>query len=818
MKAIKALQILFLWIAFIPMYAQEAKCGIFGVVTDRNGVPMENVTLLLLQAKDSAYVVGGITDSKGQFSISKLSARDYCLELSMLGYQKQFISVRLIGSADKNLGTLIMKEDMQLLSGVTVTEKRTLMKIDPGTTTFHMESMIIGSQGNVLDTLRTLPGVIMNEDGDVILNGQSGISVLVNGKSTYMSSDQLVNYLRSMPVSSIKDIKLITSPSAKYDAAGKTGLIDIRTKKVTMEGWTANVNTGYQQSQDGKWNAGGRFTWQKDQIGVFMDYSHSQGKYKSVLGISRVSRMQNKIEGSEMEVNQESQMKDHNRGDWVRVGFDYDINEKFTFGISTIGNLFTKQLPGYTDACFNRTGSSIDSILQTRNISKLKQHSFSGGTYLSYKDDKKREADLSFDYLLHSHKETIGMHNEMEDLGAHILSCDTMKGNLNGNIYMYSAQTNTTIPLSSQTILHVGGKCTWVDLDNSAFYQKYRLNNWQMNYDLSNSYNYKENINAAYVQINTQMGAFSLEGGLRLEQTHVYGTHYPSDIALSDSSYTDNYLHLFPTLTVQYHFPETENSLSLLYNRRIIRPNYRDLSPFNYIWDEYTRSTGNPDLQAELTDNIELAYIHKGVYRTALFFSYTKDPIMQSIGISEDNVVITYPDNFKNNLRMGMRLEAGDILHLKWWRMTANAAFLYSLYRWEEFGETVEKILLTPSAGINNQFTLSAGWNAELSGFYNGRMAVGQGTVRPHYSVSMAVQKKFWNNKLILRFYANDIFQSNRQDLVLDLAANKGHVSTRQFNDYRCFGVSVSLNLKQGASSKKNSRDITIDQSKRITL
>ena len=819
MRTIKILWILLLGMVSIPFWAQDAGICISGKITDVNGCPMESVTLLLLHAADSSYVTGGITDTNGLFAFAGLKPQDYYLEVTMLGFRKQYIPIRfLTDRQNKNLGTLVLEEDSRMLSGVTVTGKRSLMKMEPGTTTFHMDTMVSGSQGNVLDALRSLPGVVVNEDGSVLLNGQPGIHVLVNGKSTYLSGDKLVNYLRSMPVSSIKDIELVTNPSAKYDASGKTGLIDIRTQKVATKGWTAHINTGYQQNQDGRWNAGGRFTWQKNKVGVFMDYSHSQGKYKSTLDVFREYRRPEGKAEEDMQVNQSSYLKDRIRANWVRIGMDYDINEQFTFGLSSIGDFLTKRLPGSTETRFNRKGSPVDSILYTQNESGLNQRGFSGGTCLSYKDDRKRTADISFDYLLHAHQEAIWMESEMRYPAALLLNSDRMRGDLKGNIHMYSAQANTTIPLFQKATLQAGAKFTWVNLDNNALYQNDRQKGWQTNYGLSNSYDYSENINAAYIQANTQTGYFNLEAGLRLEQTRISGVHHPSDVALRDSSYRDTYLHLFPTLTVRYNFPGTENSLSVLYNRRIVRPNYRDLSPFNYIWDEYTRSTGNPDLRAELTDNIEWTYIHKWMYRATLFFSHTKDPIMQNIELLDNDVAVVYPENFKNNLRIGVRLDAGNLIRLKTWRMTANATCFYSLYKWEEFGKAIEKKLFTPSASINNQFTFPYGWNAELSGFYNGRMAIGQATVKPHYSVSAAIQKKVWGDRLTLRLYANDLFQSNRQDLEMTLVGNRGEASTRQFNDYRCIGISVSLYLKQGKASEKNRRDTTIDQSKRISL
>lgn len=816
MKTRKIIQILLLGLLVYPLYAQQTEIKVSGKVTDINNETLEGVTILLKSTIDSAYISGTITDTCGVFVLPKVKPDKYLLEFSMLGYKKQYLTIQTKES--RPLPPVIMEEDAQLLSAVTITGMRKLMTMKPGTTTFDMDAMVLGSQGNVLDALRSLPGVMVNEDGSVILNGQTGIQVLVNGKSTYLSGDKLVNYLRSMPVSSIKNIDLITSPSAKYDAAGKTGLIDIRTQKVTVEGWTAQANTSYQQSADGKWNVGGRLTYQKNKLGLFLDYSHYQGKYKSTLDIFREYNLQNTASSPMMNINQNSRMKDRNQGDWARLGMNYDINDNFSFEVSTNGTLFNKRIPGSTDTYIQKSGSPVDSSLHTQSQTYTKQRAISGGLLLNYKNDKDQTADLSFDYLLHKHKQTLSMLNEMRNPEEQILNRDTLKGDMSSNIRMYSAQANWSMPLPAKFKFYSGLKFTWVDLDNSALYANLMTGQWLPDNSLSNMYKYNENINAAYIQINGQVGKFNLEAGLRLEQTRISGTQYSPDINLKDSSYTDNYIHLFPTLTIQYNIPETSNSISFLYNKRIIRPNYGDLSPFNYIWDDYTRSTGNPDLKAELTDNIEFAYIHKKLYRATLFFSYTNAPIMQNIEVSDDNVTIVYPENFKSNSRIGLRLDAGDLIQKRWWRISANATLFYSLYKWKESEKTIEKKLFTPSVSINNQFILPAGLNAEVSGFYNGRMALGQATVNPHWSVSMALQKKVWDDRLTLRLYANDVFQTNRQDLDLDLSGNIGKASTKQFNDYRCIGVSVSINLKQGKQSKKSNRDTSIDQSKRINL
>lgn len=806
----------FLCLFVYTVRAQDTGINFSGIVTDTHNDPLEGVAVLLKRAVDSAFVTGVTTDSSGVFTFPDAKPQSYVLEFSMLGYKKQFLNVRL--KEKRVLVPVIMDEDTRQLSSVTVTGKRAFLKMDPGVTTIHMDAMVLGAQGNVLDALRGIPGVMVNEDGDVILNGQSGVQVLVNGKSMYLTGDKLVNYLRSMPVSAIRKVDLVTSPSAKYDAAGKTGLIDIQTQKVTTEGWTLQANSGYQQSAYGKWNAGGRFTYQKNRLGLFLDYSHFEGKYKSTLDIYREFDTRTAEPSPRMEISQSSRMKDRNRGEWARIGLNYDLNDQWSFEVSGNGTLFHERVPGNTYTSFQKTGNPIDSALYTESVTRTRQQALSGGALLSYKDDKDRTGDVSFDFLSHAHSEVLSMLNEMCDSEERVLSGDTLGGDMNSHIHMYSTQANWNMPFAGKFKFHSGIKFTWVDLDNKALYANQMSGERRPNKGLSSQYDYNENINAAYIQLNGQVGKISAEAGLRLEQTRIGGTQYTLDMNQRDSSYTSNEVHLFPSLSLRYDIPKTGNSISLLYNKRIIRPNYRDLSPFNYIWDDYTRSTGNPDLKAELTDNIEFAYIHNKIYRVTLFFSYTKDPIMQNIEISADNVAVVYPENFKDNSRVGIRLDAGDLIRRKWWRMSLNATLYHSVYKWNETGNTIEKKLFTPSVSLNNQFILPAGISAEVSGFYNGRMAFGQATVNPHGAVSVAIQKKLWDDKLTVRLYANDLLQSNRQNLDLDLSGNIGKASTRPFNDYRCVGLSVSINLKQGQESKKRVRDTSIDESKRINL
>lgn len=815
---------------------------ISGVVTDRNHNPLESAAVILLQADDSSYVTGVITNGTGEFRIPNVKPRQYILNLSMLGYNKKYTPIEVPESAPYRLDTIRMEENPLWLSAVTVVGRRSSMKMEPGSTLFTMGTGITGSGGNALDALRSLPGVTVNEDGSVAMSGQGGVQLLINGKATYISNEQLVNYLRSMPASSIKNIELITHPPARYSASGKSGLINIQTQTINTEGWTIQANTGYQQSSAGKWNAGNRIAYRRNRLGLFADYSRNDGKYRFTLDTHRATSFDSETGQRTMTVDQSSRMKDKIKSDWMRVGLNYDINSRILIGISSSAHFFRKHSPGETVSRFKTLHDTFqgatplalpvtaswpwfgilnnpaDSMLQTGNKIEVKQRMASGGGQLNYKNKNNVTADFSIDYLLYAHDEDAFMNNEMVYPVPKAVNRDTLTGDLEAGISIYSFQGDFSKPWGDKWKLSAGAKYTRVAIDNSALYTRRGASGEEINHALSKATNHNEQIGAAYFQMNGHFGKINLHGGARAEHTRVSGVRHPPEKTADSFSYDDNYFQLFPVFTAQYQFPRTGNTISLLYNRRIARPNYRDLSPFNYIWDEYTRSTGNPELKPELVNNTELAYMHGKVYRVTLFHARVKDPIMQHIKMGEDNVATIYPANFKNSQRLGIRADIGELRLNRWWGITANATGFRGIYRWEEFEEPRELRLFTPSLSMNNLFSLPGDWSGELLGFYNGRMAFGQSTINPHWSVSLAAQKKFPGDKFILRIHANDIFQSNRQDIDLSFAGNRGKANTRQFNDYRAIGISLSFNFNKGEKTKKSIREATIDQSKRINL
>ena len=790
--------------------APETYGNIIGNITDSKSNPLESATVLLLSSNDSSFIKGTASNQQGKFEIKAVKQGKYLLNVTLLGYKKYLVPVVVLKEKIISLPILALEEDVHTLETVTIVGKKQAVELEAGKTIINLASAVLGSQGNTLDALKNIPGVFIKEDGSILLNGMEGANILINGKPTYLSGENLLNLLRSMPAVSVGKIELITSPTAQFDAAGKSGLINIQTRSIKLQGITLNLNSGYEQAKFGRGYAGGRFTFQNSKLTIFTDYNHYQGDKNIKLDILRERDIDH---GNVM---QYTLRKLEEKTDYFRVGADYDITDKISAGIYTTGNLYRLTLPGSTKSEFGMYGRPADSILYTTNTNITNQHSYSGGVNLGYKDQKKREADLSLDYLIFNQGVDMIMHSKMQRAALQTMSQDTLKGDFNGEITMLSLQGNFVHPLSQKSLFRAGGKLTNVNIHNQVLYT-YPVNSaWEADNELSKRYTYKEQINAAYVQIETHIGAIGLQTGIRMENTHISGTQSTYEPFNEPYSYKNSYTDLFPNLTLQYSFPDNEKSLALLYNRRIKRPTFSDLSPFNYLWDEYTVSQGNPNLKAEYTDNIELVLGYRKSYRATLFISQTSDAIVQSIRGLDNGKILIYPENMALNTRLGIRLEGGNLVRLPWWRLNAQGNFHYASYSWKEDGVDKESRRFTPSVGINSQFTFPKGWGAEISGFYNGWMVGGQVLIHPILTVNTGIQKKVWKEKATIRLFVNDIFFSNRDKMKLSVGCIKGWSNQR--HDLTCIGLSVSFNFKHGDQKKKSLRETSIDESKRINL
>lgn len=710
---------------------------------------------------------------------------------------KVFLGIILLGMPLKGRAQQDTIAD-QRLEEVVVTAKLPLVEMSAGKTTYRMDASITQSTGNLYDVLSSLPGVMIDSKGGILLNGKSGVQVLMDGKPTYLSGEELVNLLRSTPATNADKIDLVTQPSARYEAAGSIGMIDIRTRKIKLRGMNLALNGNGTLGRSGGGGYGSAsMNLRQDKFNFFLTYSYYLGNQTIDMDIDRA------FNGDERML-QTSYRRRSTYLHYLRGGCDFYINPHTVWGVTLNGNL-----SGRTE--------NADMRIETQGAERPETtdghldndwNNFSAGTNFTHRLRRDGgEISAAFDYFSYDRSEVQHIHYSKPD---------TLKGDMQGRIHIYAGQADATYPLNEQWKLQGGGKSAFVKIDNDAGYLRPVPSGWQADGSLGSRFVYDENINAAYLQAGYEHRRLKFSAGLRLEHTRVHG-ELSGNTVQRDSSFTTNYVHLFPTCSVQYGL-EHGSAFQLSYSRRIARPNYQDLNPFTYIFDDYTHEGGNTRLRPSFSDNIELAYVHHEWLQAVLFFSHTDDAIMKTYQTQEDLRIYVTPENLAAYVQTGLRIHAANLSLASWWKMHLTAIGLYNRYRWTEQGERMRNNLLTPLVSSMSQFTFTPAWSAELSANYRGRMAYGQATVHPTLEVNAGIQKKILRGKGTVSLFAKDIFGTNNERVDIRAVGTKAYVDSHGDSSQRVIGIAFSWRFQKGSEVKESRRKNGLDETKRVNL
>ena len=576
---------------------RQEKAGISGRIIDTDSVPMAGATVLLLNSIDSTYITGSASYSDGLIEIINVSPGKYILSFSMIGYKKTDVLTQIDQGTNVELGDIVLEENVYMLSGVTITGRRPPFKMEMGKTIVNLSSALLNTDGNIYEALRKLPGVIIQNDRTIILNGKAGANVLINDKATYLSGENLVNYLRSIPATSVENVELISNPSSKYDAAGTSGIINIQKKKITEQGVNLTVSSGLESGKYTRGNEKLSLAFRRNKFNIYTDYSLYWGREQEDVISSR--QYLNPITSAPSELRQDSEAnrKIRYESHYVRTGVDYDLSDGITIGTYFAFNRLNrdKKVASATDFFYNNVTRN-DSTLSAGSILDFHYTNITGGADISYKWKEKGKWDTSFDYQIFDQGDNQIIRSVLKNPISQ-LNEDTLSGKTAGDIKIFSGQTNLNYDINGKFKINTGIKSVFVKIDNTALYENLINGNRLQNVNLSSVFSYNENINAGYVQLNSVWSSrFSSEIGVRIENTNIKN-HYNSNA--NDSVFNNSYTDLFPTFMAQYIFSDN-HIFSILYNRRINRPNYRDLNPFIEVQDNYLHEKGNTNLKPEL--------------------------------------------------------------------------------------------------------------------------------------------------------------------------------------------------------------------------
>jgi len=738
--------------------AQTKSGNISGTVLDDTRKPLDGATVILLAAKDSAVVGSKLANPDGSFSFQYVKDNTYIIKATFIGY-KNFKSSPVVVSGQNTvaLPAFILSLAGKKLDEVSVTAKKSYVQQKIDRTVVNVGALISNTGANALEVLSKTPGVQIDADGNITFKGKSGVLVMIDDKPTYLSAANLVTYLRSLPSSSLDQIELMDNPPAKYDAAGNAGVINIKTKKNTTRGFNAVVSANLAQGFYGRTDESINFNYRIDKINFFANVAYNKQKTFRRLEIDRnYFDADGEPTSSLKDI---SYFRPSGNNTNIKAGMDYFISPKTTWGVVYSGTISPDHDSSPVYSLLYGKNGELDSTINTLNTSKNKFNS--NGINLNYThkfDSLGKALTFDLDYIRNvAGSDQVFLNNTFLPDGT-LTNSQTISDNLPSVINIYSAKADYSQPLKGKAKFEAGVKSSYVNTDNAANYFNVIDNVSTVDYNNTNRFLYKENINAAYVNFNKNFGRFSLQTGLRLENTNGSG-HQLGNAQKADSSFVKHYTNLFPTAYFSYNLDTAgHNVLVLSYGRRIGRPNYGSLNPFTFFVDKFTYFSGNPFLKPQFTDNYKLAYNFKSLFTVAIAYNYTTD--VQNETIHKDgNVFVSTTGNIGQQKTWDFSINS-NLQPAKWWTVNLYAEVYNNTYQGQFYTGYLNQSKNTFSANGNNQFTLSKTWSAELSGFFNTSGTYGQFVSIPTGMLNAAVQKKILNNKGSIKFNVRDVLKS----------------------------------------------------------
>jgi len=757
MKKLFTLSIAFLF-SFI-IYAQNGK--ITGNVKDASMKGIHSATVSLLKAKDSSVTKFVATGKDGEYEFLSIADGKYFVSVSSVGYAKVASASFEVSSSNSiiNVPALVVSEQVKDMGGVTVTAKKPFIEARPDKTIVNVDASPTSAGATVLELLEKSPGITVDNDGNISLRGKAGVIIMIDGKPTYLSSTDLANLLKNMPASQLEQIEIMTNPSAKYDAAGNSGIINIKTKKGRASGFNgsimAGITTSFFKAGDAlyvtpKSQNSINFNYRKNKFNFFGNYNPNVYNGRGNLNIERRFFDNNDNIAGYSDI--ATRFKFGNDNHSLKVGVDFFADKKNTFGVVASGFMFNGHPTPVTVNTLSDANHEETSSMVSLTENKIDFNNFSGNfNYRHVFDTAGTELTVDLDYIGYRNTSDMLLTTEFYD-NMHQQSSDPLllKGHLPSDINIYSIKSDYTHPFKGGRV-EAGIKSSYVKNNNIVDYQRLNADKWVPD-SRSNQFIYDENINAAYVTVNKQLKKWTLQGGLRVENTIAKGYQ-----VTNDSTFKRNFTDLFPNAYITYTINQ-KNSLTLSYGRRITRPNYQDLNPFTYFLDSLSYRQGNPYLLPQFTNNVELTHTFNGKIITTLNYNNTTDVISQIFKQnSQTKIVYFTADNVAKFINMGISITAPMTI-TKWWNTNFFTNIYNNHYKGIYNAEPLDISYTSFMVNITNTFTIKQGFSLELSGFYRGK-GVDQLTInQPIYQMSIGGQKNILKNKATVRLNIRDPF------------------------------------------------------------
>ncbi len=736
---------------------RQAPGLVFGQLVDgQTDESLMFASIVLHNMADSTMTGGAISDETGRFVIDNVPFGSYYLAVSYVGYPRQTlngISIRPDNVAH-DAGIVRIVPDASLLSEVTVTATRELMEVGLDRRVFNVAQELTSVGGTALDIMQNIPGVAVDFDGNVNLRGSNNVTILIDGRPSSLLGMSGSEALQQLPSDMIERVEVITNPSVRYDADGTSGIINIVLKKERRQGYNGMLTTNV--GSNGRYSGSVNMNYFVGKLNVFGNYS---GNVSSTDGFGSNFSSSFLADTTYMDQNMlfENDMNTHN----LTLGVDYNMNDYNTFtvsfglnnrdrnGLSQIDYYALDRTFDISDVFIRASENSMDNSGYQVNFSHRR-------TYPQRFREWTTDFTFSSRSMLNTEENRQYTH---PDFGTGLESVLQNTAS-EGNNHMFRFRTDYVYPMGENTKLEAGVQA-YIREDGSdfAFFDfDHQQQFWSNNEGLSNNFVYNEQILSAYGIYSTIVGNYSLMGGLRIENTNVQ-----ADQRTTQQKFNDDYFSFFPSFHVRRNMANNQ-SIQLSYGRRINRPNQRNVNPFISYTDPYNLSFGNPGLQPEFTNSLELGFARYGRTTTinpSVFYRHTTGMVTRFRTMDEQGIAYTTFENLNTGISYGAEMVVSHRI-ADFWRANGTVSYFRRTVEGSNPQMQLRNDSYSWSARLMNNFTLPRGFTAQLSGFYRSPMVMIQGEMKAMYSADMAVRKSVMNNNGTITLRLSDVFNTQR--------------------------------------------------------
>jgi len=800
MKKQLAILLFFLGMLMTKTFASQ-HTDISGIILGENNEPIAAASVYLMTAQTGLIIKTAITNELGEYKIAKAPKGEFYIEASSVGLAKGKSEPFIIGDAALVIPTITLYPQSEVIGEVVVQGQLPIISQQNGKLVMNVENSSIAAGNNALEIVKRAPGVSADQNDILQLMGQSGINVTIDGRQTYMTGEQLTNFLKSTDGNQIKSVEVSTTRSAKDDAEGTAGTINIVMKKNRIEGFNGNFIASAGQGEEFKGNSSLSLNYKKGNTTLFGNYGYSYLTHVARIELERLISNNGNIKAYD----QNSAINETNKIHDFRVGMEQKTSERNTLAIQFAGNSNLEDGENTSTSLIGPAIGTVDSVLRSSALSDGTFRRYSANLNNEFLiDTLGKKLTFNFDWSAFKNIAVTNYENSMFDPSIqNLLSpVELQNSKTPVDINIISAKLDYTQKIGKAGTLETGFKYSNVNSNNDISFENFVDNMWQNDIFRTNHFVYKEQIAAAYADYASSFGKWGIKAGLRGEYTFSDGNSITKNIQIERS-----YLDFFPSASLSYTANEN-HVLSLNYAQKIQRPNYRKLNPFEYFIDKYTSERGNENLKPQYTNSYSLNYTLYKMFNLTAGFDYTNDAIVESMG--QDSVAGTtwvINENLGKLRNSYLNINAPARIG-KFWTMNNNLTVVRMYFEGLVAGVQMEQGSTLFQANSMSSFKIAKGWSAELNGRYMSPFVYNIYKLETRWNIDLGTTYNFKDERSSLKLAVTDIFRTNQTNL----STNFGEFDTkiRQRNDTRVARITFTYkfgNMKQNIAKKNIDSD-----------